>query len=85
MSNENIHESYDKAKWIYIPDKDTDYRCVLGTVGEKPLFVVGINLSTAKSGELEFSIYVILKEISLKDDFYETFTYIEKCSGPNEN
>ena len=53
MSNDQTNESFDKSKWIYVPDKDTDYRCILGTVGNNPIFVVGINPSTAKPGELD--------------------------------
>ena len=34
-------------RWIYIHNADNTVRYVLGTKGEKPLFCLGINPSTA--------------------------------------
>lgn len=45
--------SYDKERWIYIPDFYSDYRYVLGTIGKKPLITIGINPSTAAPDALD--------------------------------
>lgn len=33
---QNEREKYDHTKWIYVPDFYTDYRYILGTVGNNP-------------------------------------------------
>ncbi len=38
---------YDKEKWIYEHDSSKNVRYVLGTKGEKTLFCIGVNPSTA--------------------------------------
>lgn len=78
MSNIKLNKSYDKSKWIYVPDKDTDYRCILGTVGENPLFVVGINPSTAKPGELDNT----MKSVSriANGNGFDSFIMLNVCA-----
>ena len=44
---------FDKNKWIYEPHENADYRYILGTVGTHPLFIVGINPSTATPDNLD--------------------------------
>ena len=41
-------DEYDRNKWLYVPEIYTEYRYILGTVGERPLITIGINPSTAK-------------------------------------
>ena len=40
-------KDFDKERWIYIPGFETDYRYILGTKGNNPVIVIGINPSTA--------------------------------------
>lgn len=86
MSNDNINESYDKSKWIYISDKDTDYRYILGTVGDNPIFVVGINPSTAKPGELDNTMKSVsrIAEGNGFDSFIMLNVCAQRATDPND-
>ena len=78
--------TYDKSKWIYIPDKDTDYRCILGTVGKHPLFVVGINPSTARPGEPDNTVKSV-ERIAKNNGFDSYITlnvYAQRATNPND-
>lgn len=46
-------DSYDRNRWLYVPDFYTEYRYILGTRGENPLICIGINPSTAEPGNLD--------------------------------
>ena len=46
-------DSYDREKWIYVPDFYTEYRYILGTRGDNPLICIGINPSTAEPDNLD--------------------------------
>ena len=86
MSNDQIDESFDKSKWIYIPDKDIDYRCILGTVGENPIFIVGINPSTAKPGELDNTMKSVsrIAECNGFDSFIMLNVCAQRATDPND-
>ena len=44
---------YDVSRWLYVPNRYSEYRYILGTRGEKPLICVGINPSTAAPDALD--------------------------------
>ena len=44
---------YDVARWLYVPNRYSEYRYILGTRGKKPLICVGINPSTAAPDALD--------------------------------
>lgn len=46
-------ESYDRARWLYVPDFYSEYRYILGTRGKRPLICIGINPSTAEPDNLD--------------------------------
>jgi len=46
-------DSYDRNRWIYVPDHYSEYRYILGTRGSHPLICVGINPSTAIPDRLD--------------------------------
>ena len=41
------------TEWIYINNEDNSIRYVLGTKGQKTLFLFGINPSTAEPNDLD--------------------------------
>ena len=45
--------TYDRARWIYVPDHYSEYRYILGTKGCHPLVCIGINPSTAAPDRLD--------------------------------
>ncbi len=47
------NSDYDRSRWIYVPDRYSEYRYILGTRGTRPLVCVGINPSTAAPGALD--------------------------------
>ena len=79
-------EKYDKSKWIYIPDQDTSYRYILGTKGENPLFVVGINPSTATPEKLDPTMKSA--ERIAKGNGFDSFimlnVYPQRATNPND-
>ena len=46
-------DSYDRTRWLYVPDFYTEYRYILGTRGINPLICIGVNPSTAEPGNLD--------------------------------
>ena len=77
---------YDTSKWIYIPEMDTDYRYVLGTLGRRPIFVVGINPSTARPGELDNTMKSV-ERIAYGNGFDSFITlnvYAQRATDPND-
>ena len=48
--------NYDRDKWIYYPDFYSEYRYILGSVGNNPIIVIGINPSTAEPTRLDNTI-----------------------------
>ena len=38
---------YDVKRWLYVPNRYSEYRYILGTRGERPLICMGINPSSA--------------------------------------
>ncbi len=53
MVMQSERKKYDRTKWIYIPDFYTEYRYILGTVGNNPLVTIGINPSTAEPEKMD--------------------------------
>ena len=44
---------YDRDAWLYVPDRYSEYRYILGTRGVSPLICIGVNPSTAAPGALD--------------------------------
>jgi hypothetical protein len=81
-----MSDSYDKEKWIYVPDYYTDYRFILGTRGEKPLITVGINPSTATPLALDNTLKSV-ERIALNngfDSFIMFNVYPQRATNPDD-
>lgn len=79
-------EEYDSNRWIYIPDFYSDYRYVLGTVGERPLITIGINPSTAKPDDLDNTLKSV-ERIALHngfDSFIMFNVYAQRATKPDD-
>lgn len=78
--------TYDKEKWIYVPDFYSEYRYILGTVGNNPLITIGINPSTAKPEELDNTLKSV-ERIS-KGNGFDSFimfnVYAQRATNPKE-
>ena len=79
-------ESYDRNKWLYVPDFYSEYRYILGTVGKKPLITVGINPSTAKPDDLDNTLKSV-ERIALHngfDSFIMFNVYAQRATNPDD-
>ena len=77
--------SYDREKWLYIPDFYSEYRYILGTVGKKPLITIGINPSTAAPDDLDNTLKSV-ERIALGngyDSFIMFNVYAQRATNPD--
>ena len=78
-------ESYDRGRWLYIPDFYSEYRYVLGTKGKRPLITIGINPSTAAPDKLDNTLKSV-ERIALHngfDSFIMFNVYSQRTTDPN--
>ena len=61
-------KEYDVNRWLFVPNRYTEYRYVLGTRGENPLICVGINPSTARPDALDPTLQSV-QRIALSNGF----------------
>ena len=71
-------ESYDRDKWIYVPDYYTEYRYILGTRGERPLICIGVNPSTAEPGNLDNTLKSVQRIAAANG--YDSFIMFNVCA-----
>ena len=86
MVMQNEREKYDQTKWIYVPDFYTDYRYILGTVGNNPLITIGINPSTAAPETMDNTMNPVEK-IAMGnglDSFIMFNVYAQRATDPNQ-
>ncbi len=78
--------TYDREKWIYVPDFYSEYRYILGTRGNKPLICIGINPSTAEPGNLDNTLKSV-ERIALGngfDSFIMFNVYAQRATRPKD-
>ena len=79
-------DSYDRAKWLYVPDFYTEYRYILGTRGENPLICIGINPSTAEPDHLDNTLKSV--ERIARGNGYDSFVmfnvYAQRATRPDD-
>ena len=83
---QNEREKYDRTKWIYVPDFYTDYRYILGTVGNNPLITIGINPSTAEPEKMDNTMKSV-ERIAMGngfDSFIMFNVYAQRATDPNQ-
>lgn len=86
MVMQNEREKYDQTKWIYVPDFYTDYRYILGTVGNNPLITIGINPSTAEPEKMDNTMKSV-ERIAMGngfDSFIMFNVYAQRATDPNQ-
>ena len=77
--------SYDREKWLYVPDFYSEYRYILGTRGKNPLIAIGINPSTAKPDDLDNTLKSV-ERIALGngfDSFIMFNVYAQRATDPD--
>lgn len=75
-----------KEKWIYKPNYYCDHREVLGTIGNNPLIVIGVNPSTAEPNNLDPTLKSV--ERIVKNNGFDSFImfnlYPQRATNPND-
>lgn len=77
---------YDTDRWLYVPDRYTEYRYILATRGENPLICIGVNPSTAAPGELDNTLKSV-ERIALSngyDSFIMLNVYAQRATRPGD-
>lgn len=78
--------TYDREKWLYVPDFYSEYRYVLGTRGKKPLICIGINPSTAAPDALDNTLKSV-ERIAFGngfDSFIMFNVYAQRATHPDD-
>ena len=77
---------YDVKRWLYVPNRYSEYRYILGTRGQKPLICVGINPSTAAPDDLDPTLQSA-QRIALAngyDSFLMFNVYAQRATRPDD-
>ena len=79
-------DSYDRSRWLYVPDFYTEYRYILGTRGENPLICVGINPSTAEPDNLDPTLKSVERIAAFNgfDSFLMFNVYAQRATRPDD-
>ncbi len=80
------NDEYDISKWLYVPNRYSEYRYILGTRGIKPLICVGINPSTAAPGDLDNTLKSV-ERVALHngyDSFIMFNVYAQRATNPDD-
>ena len=77
---------YDADKWLYVPDYYTEYRYILGTIGEKPLICIGVNPSTAAPEDLDNTLKSVerIAHFNSYDSFIMFNVYAQRATRPED-
>lgn len=77
--------TYDNSKWIYVPDFYSEYRYILGTLGDRPLICVGINPSTAEPDNLDNTLKSAerIAHSNGYDSFIMFNVYAQRATNPD--
>lgn len=77
---------YDVSRWLYVPNRYSEYRYILGTRGKKPLICIGINPSTAAPDALDPTLQSV-QRIALSngyDSFLMFNVYAQRATRPDD-
>ncbi len=77
--------SYDRDRWLYVPDFYSEYRYLLGTVGKRPLITIGINPSTAEPDNLDNTLKSVSRIAAGNgfDSFLMFNVYAQRATNPD--
>ena len=79
-------EDYDIARWLYVPNRYSEYRYILGTRGQKPLICIGINPSTAAPDALDPTLQSVerIAHANGYDSFLMFNVYAQRATRPDD-
>ncbi len=73
-------------EWIYVPDHYCEHREVLGTVGQHPIIVIGVNPSTAEPNNPDNTLKSVerITKFNGYDSFLMFNVYPQRATNPND-
>lgn len=79
-------DSYDRTRWLYVPDFYAEYRYILGTRGENPLICIGVNPSTAEPDRLDNTLKSVrrIADGNGYDSFIMFNVYAQRATRPDD-
>ena len=77
---------YDVSRWLYVPNRYSEYRYILGTRGERPLICIGINPSTAAPDALDPTLQSVerIAHANGYDSFLMFNVYAQRAPRPDD-
>ena len=80
------NDAYDVNKWLYVPPFYAEYRYVLGTKGDDPLIVIGVNPSTAAPDALDPTLKSAerIAHFNGYDSFWMVNVYPQRATDPDD-
>ncbi len=77
---------YDVSRWLYVPNRYSEYRYILGTRGCRPLICVGINPSTAAPDALDPTLQSVdrIARANGYDSFLMFNVYAQRATRPDD-
>ncbi len=80
------NQDYDRGAWLYVPDHYSEYRYILGTVGNRPLICIGVNPSTAVPGRLDNTLKSAerIARFNGYDSFLMFNVYAQRATIPDD-
>ena len=77
---------YDIGRWLYVPNRYSEYRYILGTRGQKPLICIGINPSTAAPDALDPTLQSVerIAYANGYDSFLMFNVYAQRATRPDD-
>jgi len=77
---------YDVNRWLYVPNRYSEYRYILGTRGERPLICIGINPSTAAPDALDPTLQSVerIAHSNGYDSFLMFNVYAQRATRPDD-
>ena len=77
---------YDVSRWLYVPNRYSEYRYILGTRGQKPLICMGINPSTAAPDALDPTLRSVQRIAASNgyDSFLMFNVYAQRATRPDD-
>ena len=84
--SEEPREEYDVSKWLFVPDRYTEFRYILGTRGNHPLICIGINPSTARPDQLDRTLQSVerIAQGNGFDSFIMFNVYAQRATSPDD-
>ena len=79
-------DTYDVNKWLYVPNKYSEYRYILGTRGKNPLICIGINPTPAEPDNLDNTLKSVVRIALFNgfDSFIMFNIYPQRATNPDD-